>query len=177
MASGASSPRAGLGEWGRKMQDDISDALAMLVEQKFADPARVCIVGASYGGYAALAGATLTPELYKCVVSMPGIRQLAEFLKSRRKAYGEDSDVYAYWMRQIGDPERDASALPPCRPSRTWTASRRPSCWCTATRMKSSPTTSVEMKKLLDKSGRPTQLITLEDEGHSGWTEENERPC
>ena len=101
---------SGYGEWGRKMQDDISDALAMLVEKKIADPARVCIVGASYGGYASLAGATFTPELYKCVVSISGTGNLADFLKSRRKAYGEESDVYAYWMRQIGDPKRDARA-------------------------------------------------------------------
>ena len=52
---------SGYGEWGRKMQDDLTDGVKALADQGSADPARVCIVGASYGGYAALAGAALTP--------------------------------------------------------------------------------------------------------------------
>ena len=108
---------SGYGQWGRKMQDDISDAVALLVAQKVADPARVCIVGASYGGYAALAGATLTPELYKCVVSIAGIGDLDEFLKFRRKKHGKDSELYAYWMQQIGDPEHDAGRIAAVSPA------------------------------------------------------------
>ncbi len=167
---------SGLGEWGRKMQDDISDALAMLIEKKIADPARVCIVGASYGGYAALAGATFTPELYKCVVSISGTGNLAEFLKSRRKAYGEESDVYAYWMGQIGDPKRDATRIAAVSPALHVDRVKAPILLVHGDADEIVPyQASMEMKKLLDKSGRPTQLITLEDEGHSGWTDANER--
>jgi dienelactone hydrolase len=167
---------SGYGEWGRKMQHDISDALAMLVEAKFADPERVCIVGASYGGYAALAGATLTPELYKCVVAISGTGNLADFLKSRRKAYGEESDVYAYWMRQIGDPRRDAERIAAVSPALHVDHVKAPILLVHGDADEIVPyQASVEMKKLLDKSGRPTQLITLEDEGHSGWTDDNER--
>src|SRR5690606_351827 len=64
---------AGHGEWGKKMQDDLPDAIAALSDTGLIDPTRVCIVGASYGGYAALAGGAFTPELYKCVVSINGI--------------------------------------------------------------------------------------------------------
>ena len=167
---------SGLGEWGRKMQDDISDALAMLVEKKIADPARVCIVGASYGGYAALAGATFTPDLYKCVVSISGTGNLAEFLKSRRKAYGEESDVYAYWLGQIGDPKRDATRIAAVSPALHVDRVKAPILLVHGDADEIVPyQASMEMKKLLDKSGRPTQLITLEDEGHSGWTDANER--
>ena len=167
---------SGYGEWGRKMQDDISDALAMLVEKKVADPARVCIVGASYGGYAALAGATLTPELYQCVVSISGTGNLAEYLKSRRKAYGEESAVYAYWMRQIGDPRRDAQRIAAVSPALHVDRVKAPILLVHGDADEIVPyQASVEMKKRLDKSGRPTQLITLEDEGHSGWTADNER--
>jgi acetyl esterase/lipase len=65
--------RAGWRQWGGLMQDDVSDAVGWLVAEGIADTARICIVGASYGGYAALAGATQTPELYRCVVSVAGV--------------------------------------------------------------------------------------------------------
>jgi len=68
--------RAGYGEWGRKMQTDISDGLAELVKRGIADPRRACIVGHSYGGYAALAGVTLQQGLYRCAVSVAGVSDL-----------------------------------------------------------------------------------------------------
>lgn len=64
---------AGNGEWGRKMQTDISDGLNALAKAGIIDPKRVCIVGASYGGYAALAGVTLQHGIYKCSVAVAGI--------------------------------------------------------------------------------------------------------
>ena len=63
---------AGFREWGRKMQDDVTDATKWLIDQKLADPARICIAGWSYGGYAALMGAIREPSLYKCAASMAG---------------------------------------------------------------------------------------------------------
>jgi len=71
---------AGFGQWGRKMQTDLSDGVRYLVKQGIADPARVCIVGASYGGYAALAGVTLDPGVYRCAVSVAGISDLKRML-------------------------------------------------------------------------------------------------
>jgi dipeptidyl aminopeptidase/acylaminoacyl peptidase len=67
---------AGFQEWGRKMQDDITDGTKWLIEQKLADPARICIVGWSYGGYAALMGAVREPGLYRCAASMAGVTDL-----------------------------------------------------------------------------------------------------
>jgi dipeptidyl aminopeptidase/acylaminoacyl peptidase len=67
---------AGDGEWGRKMQSDLSDGLASLVAKGYVDPARVCIVGMSYGGYAALAGGAFQPDLWRCVVSINGVADL-----------------------------------------------------------------------------------------------------
>ena len=64
---------AGFGEWGRKMQTDLSDGVAYLAKQGIVDPKRVCIVGASYGGYAALAGAALQHGIYRCAVAVAGI--------------------------------------------------------------------------------------------------------
>lgn len=64
---------AGDGQWGRKMQTDITDGLAELVRRGIVDPRRACIVGASYGGYAALAGVTLQHGFYRCAVSVAGV--------------------------------------------------------------------------------------------------------
>ncbi|MDB5696670.1 MAG: family peptidase [Sphingomonas bacterium] len=85
----------GEGQWGRAMQDDLDDGMDWAVAQGLADPKRVCLVGASYGGYAALWGATRNPERYRCAVSFAGVSDLkaqldysADFFlskKSRRK--------------------------------------------------------------------------------------------
>lgn len=93
----------GHGEWGRKMQDDLTDALNVLVKEGKVDADRVCIVGASYGGYAALAGATFTPELYKCVVSINGVSDIPSMLKGDRRKYGEDHWVVSYWDKVISN--------------------------------------------------------------------------
>jgi hypothetical protein len=72
---------AGYGEWGRKMQSDLSDGVRFLAHQGTIDPQRVCIVGASYGGYAALAGVTVESGVYRCAVSVAGISDLRRFRK------------------------------------------------------------------------------------------------
>lgn len=79
---------AGYGEWGRKMQTDISDGVAELARRGIVDPERACIVGASYGGYAALAGVTLQQGLYRCAVSVAGISDL-EYMLQRVRRFGQ----------------------------------------------------------------------------------------
>lgn len=91
----------GRGEWGQKIQDDITDAVTTLSQEGKVDPERVCILGASYGGYAALAGATFTPELYKCAVSINGISDVEEMLAFEKREYGEQSETYRYWQEVI----------------------------------------------------------------------------
>lgn len=71
----------GAGEWGRAMQDDLDDGMDWLVKDGIVDPKRVCIVGSSYGGYAALWGATRNPERYRCAASMAGITDVAKQLR------------------------------------------------------------------------------------------------
>lgn len=70
--------RAGLQQWGQAMQDDLSDAVQWAVDQGVADPARVCVVGGSYGGYAALMGLVKTPGLFRCAASVNGVTDLVE---------------------------------------------------------------------------------------------------
>ena len=91
---------AGFGEWGRKMQTDLSDGVAFLARQGIIDPKRVCIVGASYGGYAALAGVTLQTGVYRCAVSVAGIADLKSFLRwVNDNAQRSDNISQRYWDR------------------------------------------------------------------------------
>ena len=93
---------AGYRQWGLLMQDDVSDGVKALVDQGIADPKRVCIVGWSYGGYAALAGAAFTPDLYRCAVSINGVSDLPVMLSYENAHAGEESDTVAYWKKHIG---------------------------------------------------------------------------
>lgn len=67
---------AGYGEWGAKMQDDLTDATRWAIEQKIAPADRICIYGASYGGFAALMGAAREPDLYRCAIGYAGVYDL-----------------------------------------------------------------------------------------------------
>ncbi len=89
-----------VGQYGMAMQDDLTDGTHWLIEQGIADPKRICIVGASYGGYAALLAAAKTPDLFRCAVSFAGVSDLlAQRNKSRHYVnkvvafdqYGRDS--------------------------------------------------------------------------------------
>jgi len=103
----------GYGQWGRRMQTDLSDGVRYLAAQGIADPARVCIVGASYGGYAALAGVTLDPGIYRCAVSVAGPSDLRAMLEwVDEKHLSAASQEQRYWDRFMGaqgprDPELD----------------------------------------------------------------------
>lgn len=94
---------AGFGQWGRKMQTDLSDGVRFLAAQGTIDPARVCIVGASYGGYAALAGATRDPGVYRCAVSVAGISDLRNFIAWGQSREGDQgAGLKRYWARYMG---------------------------------------------------------------------------
>jgi dipeptidyl aminopeptidase/acylaminoacyl peptidase len=101
---------AGHGEWGvGVMQHDLTDGVAALVAAGMADPERVCIVGASYGGYAALAGAAFTPELYRCAAAIAGVADLRDMLSFERNRTGFSSPTLVYWRRAMGVTETDSA--------------------------------------------------------------------
>lgn len=108
---GATWQRAGYGEWGGLMQTDLEDGVVALARTGMIDAGRVCIVGASYGGYAALAGAALTPDRYKCAVSIAGVTDLALFLDQRMEQTGDDSGTSDYWQVSIGHRQDDRELL------------------------------------------------------------------
>jgi dipeptidyl aminopeptidase/acylaminoacyl peptidase len=93
---------AGRGEWGGAMQDDLSDGVKALEEAGIAAPGQACIVGASYGGYAALMGGASTPELFRCVVAVAPVSDPKELLREVMSDEGRDSEALRYWKRQLG---------------------------------------------------------------------------
>jgi dipeptidyl aminopeptidase/acylaminoacyl peptidase len=94
---------AGYGEWGRKMQTDLSDGVRWLAERGAIDPARVCIVGASYGGYAAMAGLTIDHGVYRCAVSVGGVSDLRRRVnREAREGIKHDNQTVRYWNRFMG---------------------------------------------------------------------------
>jgi dipeptidyl aminopeptidase/acylaminoacyl peptidase len=167
---------SGYGEWGRRMQDDITDGLKDLIAKGVVDPARVCIVGASYGGYAALAGVALTPDLYRCAVATAAISDLEEFVKSRKRKFGTDSETYKYWLQAIGDPKVAEDKLAAASPARLAASIRAPVLLVHGTVDDVVPYAQSElMKRALDKAGKPTELISLKGEDHSYWSDYNEK--
>lgn len=93
---------AGFGQWGLTMQDDVTDGVQHLVNMGIADPDRICIYGASYGGYAALWGLVKTPNLYRCGVSFAGVSDIAYMFEDGSDR--SDSRVGMEFMRvRIGD--------------------------------------------------------------------------
>ena len=102
---------AGWGEWGKGMQNDLTDAVTEFTKKGVVNPEQVCIVGGSYGGYAALAGAAFTPDVYKCAVSINGVSHLPKMLAADKKRYGKKSWVLDYWNRSILNSDFDRSVL------------------------------------------------------------------
>ena len=101
-------------QWGRAMQDDITDGVEWLKARCIADARRIAIYGGSYGGYAALAGVTFTPDLYACAVDYVGVSNLFTFMQT----------IPPYWKpmlemmyEQVGDPEKDKEMMVACSPA------------------------------------------------------------
>jgi dipeptidyl aminopeptidase/acylaminoacyl peptidase len=99
---------AGDRQWGLAMQDDLTDAVAFATGQGWADPARVAIYGGSYGGYAALAGAAFTPDLYRCAVDIVGPSNLKTLIETIPPYW---APMIALFHRRVGNPETDTVSL------------------------------------------------------------------
>jgi dipeptidyl aminopeptidase/acylaminoacyl peptidase len=99
---------AGHRQSGAKMHDDLVDAVRWAIQEGIADPKRVAIYGSSYGGYAALVGASFTPDVFAGAISVCGISNLVSFLKSVPPAYEQFKKQYAMWY---GDVEKEEEFL------------------------------------------------------------------
>jgi acetyl esterase/lipase len=174
---------SGWGQWGGKMQDDITDGLDALIANGSVDPARVCIVGASYGGYAALAGVVKTPEKYRCAVSISGMSDLSALIKWERGdvrrglGWADDSEGYQHLLKMIGDPDKDAARLDAVSPARHAAAAAKiPVLLVHGEDDIVTPISQSErMASALEKAGQKPEFVRLSQAGHSGWRPKTER--
>jgi dipeptidyl aminopeptidase/acylaminoacyl peptidase len=156
--------KASFKEWGLRMQDDLTDGVRWLVGQGIADAERIGVYGSSYGGYAALAGLALTPDLYACgaAVSAPtDLRRLMQNVPARWRAFGPSL------REMIGDPVRDGKALEDVSPAQHVKAIRAPLLMAHGRMDPRVPyTESLSLVKGLKERGVRVEWQFFEDEGH-----------
>lgn len=161
----------GEGEWGRKMQDDLDDGVKWLVEQGKVDPKRVCIMGASYGGYAALWAAARNPEIYRCAISLAGISDLKEQLRYNRRSFVA-SRYFAAWREKVqGEKDFDLKTVSPL-----YAIDRinMPLLIAHGTDDETVPIAqSKKLHEALAKANKPHSYIVYEGEGHGFNKPEN----
>ena len=110
---GVAYQRAGYGQWGRRMQDDVTDATRWAIQSKIADPDRVCIMGVSYGAYAALMGTVREPDLYRCAVGGAGVYDLT--LMEKRGDVRRNRAGVHFIRQMIGGDKEELGARSPSR--------------------------------------------------------------
>ncbi|MCH2215063.1 MAG: S9 family peptidase [Flavobacteriales bacterium] len=160
-------------EWGKKMQDDITDGVGWLVEKGIADKDRVAIYGASYGGYATLAGMAFTPDVYACGVDYVGVSNLFTFMGTI-PPYWEPYKKMMYEM--VGDPENEADSVMMKSASPVFHADKITSPLFVAQGAQD-PRVNVDesdqMVAAMKERGVEVQYMVKEDEGHGFRNEEN----
>jgi prolyl oligopeptidase PreP (S9A serine peptidase family) len=155
---------AGDRAWGAQMQNDLSDAVAHAISQGWADPARVAIYGGSYGGYAALAGAAFTPDLYCCAVDIVGPSNLITLIESIPPYW---APMIAMFRQRVGDPVADADFLWSRSPLSRAEAIRIPLLIAQGAndpRVKQAE--SEQIVAVLSKAGIEHEYLLFPDEGH-----------
>lgn len=158
---------AGYGEWGQKMQDDLTDAVKFFADKGFINPEKVCIVGASYGGYAALAGGAFTPDIYKCVVSINGIGHIGDMLYWDKQQNGKDSWIVTYMEKQFGKGDIDKAKLAKISPEEFASSFKAPVLLIHSEDDKRVPfSQSKSMYSALKSKNKSVELIELEGDNH-----------
>lgn len=158
-------------QWGKSMQDDITDGVNWLVSRGIADPERVGIYGASYGGYAVLAGLAFTPDLYACGIDYVGVSNLLTFMKGI-PPYWEQYLQMMYEM--VGNPETQEEMLKAASPVFHVDKIKAPLFVAQgANDPRVVKSESDQMVEALRKRGIETPYMVKDDEGHGFRNEEN----
>ncbi len=158
-------------QWGKTMQDDVSDGVLWLIKEGIADPKRVAIYGGSYGGYCTLAGLTFSPELYACGIDYVGVSNLFTFMKT----------IPPYWTpflesmyEMVGNPETDKELLTSASPVFHVDKIRAPLFVIQGAK---DPRVNIEesnqIVEALMKRGIDVPYLVKENEGHGFRNEEN----
>ena len=154
-------------QWGLAMQDDMTDTALWAVKQGIADPKRMCIYGASYGGYAAMQALVKTPELFQCGINFVGVTDLQLF-HSVTWSDISDSDFSRYLLPvMVGDADRDKAQLRATSPAQNADRIKMPVFMAYGGEDRRVPIIHGErMRDALDKLGKPYEWMVKSDEGH-----------
>lgn len=163
---------AGFKQWGRSMQQDITDGVSWLIKEGIADPKKVAIYGGSYGGYATLAGITFTPDLYACAVDYVGVSNLFTFMGT----------VPPYWKpfmemmyEMVGDPKKDSILLHTASPVFYVDKIKVPLFIAQgANDPRVNKAESDQIVEALKKRGVKVEYMVKDNEGHGFGNEENQ---
>jgi dipeptidyl aminopeptidase/acylaminoacyl peptidase len=158
-------------EWGKSMQNDITDGVKWLISEGIADPKKVAIYGASYGGYATLAGITFTPDLYACAIDYVGVSNLFTFMKT----------IPPYWKPylemmyvMVGNPEKDSVMMHNASPVFHVDKIKCPLLIAQGARdPRVNKDESDQIVDALKKRGIEVEYIVKDNEGHGFRNEEN----
>ncbi len=169
---------AGHRQWGQRMQEDVVDAARHLIAQGITDPNRICVNGWSYGGYVAFTASYLNTDVFKCSVAGAGVSDLRGMLRWVRSGSveadvvsgggsGQQSISYQYWTDAIGEPGRDGERLDQFSAARNAERVTIPLLIIHGDEDQTVPIEqSEEMVRAMERVGRPTRLVVLEDIDH-----------
>lgn len=159
----------GAQEWGGAMQDDLTDATRWAIGQGFADPARICIAGGSYGGYAALMGVAKEPDLYRCAVGYVGVYDLPARHAQLANSASRDRHWANDWMGA-------RSTLAERSPVNMAERIKVPVFLAAGGADPIAPISHTrKMQRALEKAGVPVQTLYIDSEGHGFRKEEHRR--
>ncbi|MHB2154344.1 S9 family peptidase [Calditrichota bacterium GD2] len=158
-------------QWGKKMQDDITDGVQWLIKQGIADPKRIAIYGGSYGGYATLAGLAFTPDLYACGIDYVGVSNLFTFLNTIPPYWKPYLDMF---HEMVGHPQRDSVLLAEASPVFHADKIKAPLFIAQgANDPRVNKAESDQMVEALRKRGVEVEYMVKDNEGHGFRNEEN----
>lgn len=161
---------AGYRQWGGVMHTDVIDATVWLQKRQDIAGSETCIMGYSYGAYAALLAGALQPQLYTCIVAGGGPSDLNQFLKDERKTHGRNSPQLAYWEKAIGERKADKDLLASISPINLVDRYDDPVLLVHATYDNTVEIDhSKDLEKALNKAGRSVELLELYG-GHTHGT-------
>jgi dipeptidyl aminopeptidase/acylaminoacyl peptidase len=161
--------RAGYRQWGGAMQDDLTDATRWAIQQGITDPKRICIYGASYGGYASLMGVAKEPDLYRCAIGYVGVYDMP-MMYGRGDIQGRQSG-FRYLEEALGRDNLDAIS-----PTRLASRIKVPVFLAAGGEDERAPIEhSEKMERALKKAGVPVETLYYDTEAHGFYTEEHNR--
>lgn len=157
---------SGYGQWGKSMQDDVTAGVEWLIAQGIADPARICIYGASYGGYAAMWGLAKTPDLYKCGISFAGVSDI-ELMFNDSSDVNSDKIGRQFLRSRIGDVRMNKEEFAQVSPLQHAQAISAPVLLMHGVDDERVPIAHAKkMRKALQKHNKDVEYFEFEDEGH-----------